>query len=230
MSAGIMSGGHGRTMPARRTGVNPPGLPRRGLAPCRRDANRSAVSTPVILASASPRRHELLARAGVRFEVMHSPAEEIHDASIDPERLCEMNATLKAKAIAAMRPDSIVIGADTLVFIDGEPLGKPADHGAARAMLRRLAGRTHMVCTGVCFIFPDGGREVFHETTAVTFRPLDDAAIGEYLSLANPFDKAGAYGIQEHGELIVAGIEGGYENVMGLPVEKVVASLARWRL
>ncbi|HSP43320.1 MAG TPA: Maf family protein [Luteolibacter sp.] len=185
------------------------------------------MSAPVILASASPRRHDLLARAGVRFEVVHSPAEEIHDASIDPERLCEMNATLKAEAIAATRPEAVVIGADTLVFIDGEPLGKPADHDEARAMLRRLAGRVHRVCTGVCVIFPDGLREVFHETTAVSFRPLDDADIENYLSLANPLDKAGAYGIQEHGERIVAGIEGSFENVMGLPVEKVVAALAR---
>ena len=213
-------------MPARRTGVNPPAVPP-GLAQCRRAANRPAVSAPVILASASPRRHELLARAGVRFEVVHSPAEEIHDASIDPERLCEMNATLKAEAIAATRPEAVVIGADTLVFIDGEPLGKPADHDEARAMLRRLAGRVHRVCTGVCVIFPDGLREVFHETTAVSFRPLDDADIENYLSLANPLDKAGAYGIQEHGERIVAGIEGSFENVMGLPVEKVVAALAR---
>ena len=188
------------------------------------------MSAPVILASASPRRHELLARAGIRFEVMHSPAEEIHDAAIDPERLCEMNATLKAESIAATRPDAVVIGADTLVFIDGEPLGKPADHDKARAMLRRLAGRTHMVCTGVCVIFPDGTREIFHDTTAVTFRPLEDADIEDYIGLANPLDKAGAYGIQEHGDRIVAGIEGSFENVMGLPVEKVVATLARREL
>lgn len=216
-------------MPAHRAGVNPPAA-MLGLAPCRHAANRPAVSAPVILASASPRRHELLARAGVRFEVMHSPAEEIHDASIDPERLCEMNATLKAEAIASTRPEAVVIGADTLVFIDGEPLGKPADHDEARAMLRRLAGRVHKVCTGVCVVFPDGGREIFHDTTAVTFHPLEDADIENYLSLANPLDKAGAYGIQEHGERIVAGIVGSFENVMGLPVEKVVAVLARREL
>ena len=180
---------------------------------------------PIVLASASPRRSELLARGGLSFEVVHSPAEEIHDASIDPERLCEMNATLKADAIAATRTDAVVIGADTLVFIDGEPLGKPADHDEARTMLRRLAGRVHKVCTGVCVIFPDGRREVFHDTTAVTFRPLDDAAIDDYLNVANPLDKAGAYGIQEYGERIVAEISGSFENVMGLPVEKVLAAL-----
>jgi septum formation protein len=180
---------------------------------------------PIILASASPRRRELLVRAGVVFEIMHSPAEEIHDASIPPERLCEMNAALKAEAIAAIRPDATVIGSDTLVFIDGEPLGKPAHLDEARAMLRRLAGRAHRVCTGVCVIFPGGTRRVFHDTTEVTFLPLDDAAIEDYLTVANPLDKAGAYGIQEYGERIVSGIRGSFENVMGLPVEMVVAAL-----
>jgi len=180
---------------------------------------------PIILASASPRRRELLERAGMPFEVVVSPAEEIHDASIPPDRLCEMNATLKAEAIAAVRPDATVIGADTLVFIDGEPLGKPADPEEARAMLRKLAGRAHNVCTGVCVIFPGGRQCVFHDTTEVTFLPLDDAAIEDYLTVANPLDKAGAYGIQEHGGRIIAGIRGSYENVMGLPVEMVVRAL-----
>lgn len=182
---------------------------------------------PVILASASPRRRELLERAGLEFQITHSPAEEIHDASIAPEKLCEMNAALKAEAVAAIRPDGIVIGADTLVFIDGEPLGKPADLDEARAMLRRLAGRVHSVCTGVCVIFPDGRRELFHDTTVVTFQPLDDAAIEDYLTVANPLDKAGAYGIQEYGERIIAGISGSFENVMGLPVEMVMEALSR---
>jgi septum formation protein len=181
----------------------------------------------IILASASPRRRELLERAGLVIEIMPSPAEELHDASIPPEELCETNAALKAGAIAAIRPEATVIGADTLVFIGGEPLGKPADHDEARAMLRRLAGRVHCVCTGVCVIFPGGRREVFHDTTEVTFRPLDEAAIDDYLTVANPLDKAGAYGIQESGERIISGISGSFENVMGLPVEKVVEALAR---
>ena len=177
--------------------------------------------------SASPRRRELLERAGVIFEIMHSPAEEIHDASIAPERLCEMNAELKAHAIAALRPDATVIGSDTLVFIDGEPLGKPADLDEARTMLRRLAGRAHFVCTGVCVIFPGGRGDVFHDTTEVDFLPLNDAAIEDYLTVANPLDKAGAYGIQEYGERIISGIRGSYENVMGLPVEMVLEALSR---
>ncbi len=182
-------------------------------------------AVPVVLASASPRRRELLERAGVSFEVVVSPAEEIHDASMDPEALCELNATLKAEAVAALRPDATVIGADTLVFIGGEPLGKPADIGEARDMLRRLAGRTHRVCTGVCVIFPGGGARVFHGTTEVDFLPLDDDRIDAYFTLVNPFDKAGAYGIQEHGEMIVSGIRGSFENVMGLPADLVAEAL-----
>jgi septum formation protein len=182
---------------------------------------------PVVLASASPRRRELLERAGLAFEVMPSPAEEIHDASLKPDVLCEHNAVLKAEAVAALRPDATVIGSDTLVFIDDEPLGKPADHREARAMLRRLSGRTHHVCTGVCVIFPGGDRKVFHGSTDVTFLPLDDAGIEAYLALVNPLDKAGAYGIQEHGELIISGINGNFDNVMGLPVDMVVAALGQ---
>lgn len=177
----------------------------------------------IILASASPRRSELLSRAGLAFTVVPSPAEEIHDASLDPEHLCEENARLKAAAIAAIHPDSIVIGADTLVFIDNLPLGKPADLTEARAMLRRLSGRTHEVCTGVCVIHPGGLTEVSHETTHVRFRPLDDAEIDAYFALVNPLDKAGAYGIQEHGERIIESIDGPFDNVMGLPVARVLA-------
>lgn len=180
---------------------------------------------PIVLASASPRRRELLERAGLVFEVQISPAEEIHDSSMPPAELCEFNAVLKAVAVAAGRPDATVIGSDTLVFIDGEALGKPADLSEAHGMLRRLAGRTHQVCTGVCVVFPNGTRRVFHHTSEVTFLPLDDAAIGEYFTRVDPLDKAGAYGIQEHGEHIIAAISGSFDNVMGLPVAQVLEVL-----
>lgn len=180
---------------------------------------------PIVLASSSPRRRELLEKAGIIFEVIVSPAEEIHDASMQPHLLCELNATLKAAAVAAKRPDATVIGSDTLVFIDDMPLGKPADMAEARAMLRRLSGRTHQVCTGVCVIDPGGEKDVFHDLTAVTFRTLDDSAIDDYFSRVDPLDKAGAYGIQEHGEMIVSEISGSFENVMGLPVAKVIHAL-----
>lgn len=179
----------------------------------------------LVLASASPRRRELLEQAGLAFEVVHSPAEEIHDASLTPGNLCEINAELKAAAVALIRPDATVIGADTLVFIDDIPLGKPVDLEEARGMLRRLSGRSHQVCTGVCVIRPGGEKLAFHELTEVIFCSLDEGMIEEYFARVNPLDKAGAYGIQEFGEMIISGICGSFENVMGLPVEKVIEAL-----
>src|SRR5690606_19240445 len=111
---------------------------------------------------------------------------------------------------------AVVIGADTLVHIDGEPLGKPKDMDEARAMLRRLSGRAHTVCTGVCLVLPGGVARAFHELTEVRFRDFDDAVIDAYLGKVNPLDKAGAYGIQEHGEMLVEEILGNFDNVMGL--------------
>ena len=179
----------------------------------------------VILASASPRRQGLLQKGGLDFEVVVSPAEEIHDASIPLTELCEQNAELKAVAVASEHRDAMVIGADTLVWLDGEPLGKPGDMAEARAMLRKLSGRAHTVCTGVCVVFPGGGTRRFHDLTEVRFRILDDEAIEAYFRKANPLDKAGAYGIQESGELIVEGINGNFDNVMGVPVAKVLEAL-----
>jgi septum formation protein len=185
---------------------------------------------PLVLASGSPRRAELLAKAGLQFRVVISPAEEIHDPALPPDVLCEENARLKAAAVAREHPDATVIGADTLVFIDGEPLGKPADLAEARAMLRRLSGRTHTVCTGVCVIHPGGVAETFHDLTDVVFRVLDEAAVEAYLALVDPLDKAGAYGIQEHGDRLIETIQGDFDNVMGLPVARLVERLApRWR-
>ncbi|MEI7909563.1 MAG: Maf family protein [Verrucomicrobiota bacterium] len=180
---------------------------------------------PIVLASGSPRRRDLLTQAGLEFEVVVSPAEEIHDPSLRPDRLCEGNAILKAAAVALSHPHATVIGADTLVFIDADALGKPADLEEARAMLRRLSGRAHTVCTGVCVIRPGGAVEAFHELSEVVFRVLDDAAIDAYFALVDPLDKAGAYGIQVHGERIVAEIRGSFENVMGLPVARLLEVL-----
>lgn len=179
----------------------------------------------ILLASSSPRRRELLARAGIVFDVVPSPAEEIHDESMEPWRLCEENATLKAEAVARDHPEAIVIGADTLVFSEGRALGKPQDIPAAKEMLRMLSGKTHQVCSGVCMIFPGGMKDVFHGMTDVQFRDFGDDVIELYFSKVNPLDKAGAYGIQEHGELLVSGIQGSFENVMGLPVDLVVERL-----
>ncbi len=180
----------------------------------------------VILASGSPRRRELLAAAGLEFEVIPSPAEELHDASYGMAELCEENARLKAVAVAENFPDAVVIGADTLVFLEGEPLGKPKDMEEARGMLKRLAGKRHQVCTGVCVAGPGNLVRCFHEVTDVYFRELDDATISEYLEKTQPLDKAGAYGIQDQGEMIVEKIEGAFDNVMGLPVNKVMEELS----
>jgi septum formation protein len=180
----------------------------------------------VILASGSPRRRELLAAAGLSFEVIPSPAEEIHDAALGMVGLCEENARLKAAAVAAHHPEAVVIGADTLVFLEGRPLGKPKDMAEAARMLRSLSGYVHDVCTGVCLCGPGGNIRTLHAVTEVVFRKLDEAAISEYLAKTSPLDKAGAYGIQDHGEMIVERIVGSYENVMGLPVEEVLDALA----
>jgi septum formation protein len=179
----------------------------------------------VILASGSPRRRELLEAAGLSFEVIPSPAEEIHDASLGMEGLCEENARLKAIAVAAHHPEAVVIGADTLVFLDGQPLGKPKDMAEAVRMLRSLSGFVHNVCTGVCICEPGGKIRTQHAVTEVVFRTLDDVMIYEYLAKTSPLDKAGAYGIQDHGEMIVERISGGYDNVMGLPVGLVLKAL-----
>jgi septum formation protein len=179
----------------------------------------------LILASGSPRRRELLENAGLRFEVIPSPAEEIHDASLGMAGLCEENARLKAAAVAAHHPDSVVIGADTLVFLDGEPLGKPKDMADAAGMLRRLSGHVHDVCTGVCICGPGGKVQCLHAVTEVFFRELDEETIQEYLAKTSPLDKAGAYGIQDHGEMIVDRIAGAFDNVMGFPVPQVLEAL-----
>ncbi|KAB2639337.1 MAG: septum formation protein Maf [Verrucomicrobia bacterium] len=180
---------------------------------------------PIVLASASPRRHDLLTRAGLAFEVVVSSAEEIHDAALPPDRLCEGNAKLKAAAVALSHPHATVIGADTLVFIDADALGKPVDLDEARAMLRRLSGRAHTVCTGVCVVWPGGAVDTFHELSEVLFRVLDEADIDAYFQLVDPLDKAGAYGIQVHGERLVAEIRGNFDNVMGLPVARLLEVL-----
>lgn len=167
----------------------------------------------------------MLADAGWSFEIIPTDAEEIHDASIAPPTLCECNAHLKAQAVARQAPDAYVIGADTLVFIDNQPLGKPKSLEEAHRMLQQLSGRTHQVCTGVCIIDPTGVAHTFHDTTEVTFLPLNDAQIAHYFTLANPMDKAGAYGIQEHGECIIESVHGELDTVIGLPVQRLSSVL-----
>lgn len=189
--------------------------------------SNSLVTPRLVLASTSPRRKELLEEEGYRFRIVSSPAEELHDASIPLDELCEQNAELKAAAVAVHHPDAVVLGADTLVWIDGEPLGKPKSMDEARAMLRCLSGHAHTVCTGVCLIGPQGTSR-FHVNTEVVFRTLSDEEIDAYFALVNPLDKAGSYAVQEHGERVVAEVRGDFTNVIGLPVIRVAEELAKF--
>jgi septum formation protein len=177
-------------------------------------------ASPIILASASPRRRELLAGLGVTFTVEVARVTEHEDPTTDPRVMVAHNAALKADWVAARHPDALVIGADTTVFIDGHALNKPADLDEARAMLRRLSGRTHTVFTGIAVRrIRDGLRRDTGVATEVTCRELTPEVIEEYLRRVHVLDKAGAYAIQEHGELIVAQYDGSFTNIVGLPVE-----------
>ncbi|MBL9201511.1 MAG: septum formation protein Maf [Opitutaceae bacterium] len=182
----------------------------------------------LILASASPRRRELLAQLGVPFEVVTAEVTEHEDAATDPRVMVAHNAALKADWVAARHPDAIVLGADTTVFLDGAALNKPRDAADARAMLRRLSGRTHTVFTGLAVRRArDGLRLEGGASSDVTIKPLDDTVIEAYLARVHTLDKAGGYGIQEHGDLIVAGYRGSLSNIVGLPLEETKQILTR---
>lgn len=185
----------------------------------------------LILASASPRRSELLKQLKFKFQVLPGVVDEVAHEYLSPLEICQLNAHRKARAVAKMIPDALVLGADTLVFLDGAILAKPADLEEARGMLSRLQGRTHQVVTGVCLVHLRGHRErIFAVSTDVTFLPLSAAQIDLYLAKINPLDKAGGYAIQDHGELIVSEISGSYSNVVGLPLERLAAELQDWAL
>lgn len=184
---------------------------------------------PLILASASPRRAELLRQLKLEFEVVPSDALEVFDENLSPLELCQLNAHRKARAVAKKIPDALVLGADTLVFLDHKIFGKPKDAAEAKNMLLQLQGRTHQVVTGVSLIHLRKYRErIFAISTDVVFRPLTPAQIDEYLTKINALDKAGAYAIQENGEMIVSEISGSFSNVVGLPMEKVQDEMAAW--
>ncbi len=184
---------------------------------------------PLILASGSPRRQELLAEAGFQFDVIPSLAEEIHTADIPLEELCEINAQAKAAEVAQLHPQSVVIGSDTLVYIDQTPLGKPKSKEEAFQTLQLLSGRTHQVCTGLCLISSDK-TETFHEITEVTFKTITDADIQLYMEKVEVMDKAGSYAIQDNGDLIIEKIEGDYSNVVGLPLDLITTKLNEFGL
>ncbi len=178
----------------------------------------------LILASGSPRRRELLGLITNDFTVCVSGAEEHTDPGLTPAETVLALARLKGEDVAKTHPDDTVIAADTVVALDGEILGKPADAEDAARMLRFLSGRTHEVFTGV--YIARGGREAhFYEKTGVTFYELSEEEIAAYVATGEPADKAGAYGIQGKGALLVKGIEGDYFNVVGFPVAAVSRAL-----
>ena len=182
----------------------------------------TATASRLILASASPRRKELLASLGVAFDIIPAEVTEHEAPDADPREMVRHNAALKAAWVAAQHPDATVIGADTTVFIDRTVLNKPRDAAEARAMLRMLSGRTHTVFTGLAIRRQRDGLKLDQGVASeVSMKPYDDATIELYLSRVHTLDKAGGYGIQEHGDLIVAGFTGSLTNIVGLPVEEM---------
>jgi len=184
---------------------------------------------PLILASSSPRRSDLLRVLGLEFTVMPSDATEIHNEHLTATEISQLNAYRKARAVAKKFPDSLVLGADTLVYLDTTLFGKPADSAEAFAMLKRLQGREHEVVTGVCLIHLRGHRQsMFAESTKVKFQALKAKDIRNYLAHIDPLDKAGGYAIQEHGARIVQSVSGSMSNVIGLPLERLSEEFKRW--
>jgi len=176
---------------------------------------------PLILASASPRREFLLREMGLSFTVVRPDNVEELTGGLTPEVLATHNAQRKARAVAGLHPHALVLGADTIVVLDGVVYGKPTDRDAAARMLGMLAGRAHEVFTGVC-LAAQGHRDVcFCERTKVWMKVLSAEQIRDYHDKVNPLDKAGAYGAQEFGATILERIEGSFSNVMGLPVERL---------
>ena len=181
---------------------------------------------PLILASASPRRTELLRKAGFRFRILPAVVDELEAGPGSVPGIALRNAERKADLIASQNPESTVIGADTVVELDGTVLGKPADPEDAFRTLMLLSGKRHNVLTGVCIRnVARNIRVIFTDCTAVWFRPYDAETAKRYMSLVNVLDKAGSYGIQEHGDMLADRIEGLFSNIVGLPVERVAETL-----
>ncbi len=180
----------------------------------------------IILASASPRRRELLTLADIKYSLCIKSVDETVPEGLTPEEGAEYTAEQKTLPVALANPDAIVIGADTIVVQGDEVFGKPADEENARRMLYRLSGKEHKVITGVCLTAGDV-RVKFHETSTVRFYKLDRDEINRYIKSGEPMDKAGAYGIQGKGALLVESIEGDFYNVVGLPIARLARELRK---
>ena len=180
----------------------------------------------LILASASPRRSELLERIGLKFRICPADVEEYNLPDDGPAQMVLHNAGLKAVALTTDFPDALVLGSDTTVALDGIVLNKPVDLEHARSMLKQLSGRSHTVYTSIALRWQAGGlSDDFVEASQVYFKTLDDATITAYFQCVDPLDKAGGYGIQTGREMIVEAVEGSVENVMGLPIQALEARL-----
>lgn len=181
------------------------------------------LKTDLVLASQSPRRKKLLEQLGLAFTVHASDVDEVIDPALAPDAVVQALALDKVRAVAPAYPSALTLGADTIVVLDGDILGKPADAAEARAMLGRLSGRTHTVFTGLGLVHAPTGRTVTAaEATDVTFAELDPAEIGAYVDTGAPLDKAGAYGIQDdYGAVFVSRIDGDFYNVVGLPLHRL---------
>lgn len=186
------------------------------------------VKVPIVLGSKSPRRQQLLKDLGIEFEVIVRETNEYFPEDLHPRAVAVLISENKAKAFDDLSVKYLVITADTIVALDDVVLGKPQDSEEAFKMLKRLSGRTHTVITGVT-IFHKGKFKSFSEETYVTFRRLNDSEIRYYVENFNPFDKAGAYGIQEWlGMVATTRLEGDFYNVMGLPTAKLYAELVQF--
>jgi septum formation protein len=182
----------------------------------------------LILASASPRRRELLAQLGYAFDVVVADVVEHEEPATDPRVMVAHNAALKADWVAERHPQALVLGADTTVFLDGEAINKPRDLAEARLMLGRLSGREHTVFTGVAVRRQATGLRIDEAVSSqVQFKPFGAAVIEDYIRLVNTLDKAGAYSIQDQTGMIIAGYRGSFSNIMGLPVEATKQILTR---
>ncbi|MEQ2944878.1 Maf family protein [Anaerostipes hadrus] len=180
----------------------------------------------IILASASPRRKEILELADLKFDVMPSDAQEITTKTAPNEVVIEL-ASIKAKDIyKKSEKQSMIVGADTVVAYQGQILGKPTDKADAKRMLTMLSGQTHEVYTGVCVI-EDGKTKTFYEETKVTFYEISDEQINHYIKTGEPMDKAGSYGIQGKAAVFIKGIEGDYYNVVGFPIARFLQEITK---
>ncbi len=179
----------------------------------------------LILASASPRRKELLSLITEDFTVIPAKGEEILDKSLSPEKQVMALAKQKSEEISVIYPESTVVGADTMVFVGEISLGKPKDKNDAARMLNLLSGKPHKVITAVSIAKGGKSQSLFAEETEVEFYPLSEQEITDYVNSGEPMDKAGAYGIQSKGALLIKGIKGDYYNVMGLPVARLCREL-----